>query len=81
MHHPLLGPGPKSTRMGCWGLGQAAARGLQARGSVFYDPRRPTAPRCWPSIDSLPFYSSVAGRQKRNVPTEEAPFPKRYAIF
>lgn len=46
--------------------------------SVFCNPWGPAGPRHWLSTDpSLPFSSSVADRQKRNVPIEEAPFPKR----
>ncbi|XP_077622587.1 deoxynucleotidyltransferase terminal-interacting protein 1 isoform X5 [Crocuta crocuta] len=47
-------------------------------GSDLCNPRGPAAPRHWPFINSsLPCPSSEADRQKKNVPIEEAPFPKR----
>lgn len=79
LHGPLfVGPSLNSiVPRGLLSPGSGVPEGV-FQGFCLLRPRGPVAPGQWPPPDSLPFPTpSVAGRQKRSVPSEEAPFPKR----
>ena len=79
LHGPLfVGPSLNSiVPRGLLSPGSGVPEGV-FQGFCLLRPRGPVAPGQWPPPDSLPFPTpSVAGRQKRSVPSEEAPIPKK----